>query len=104
MSTMRFVICMLSLSSLVLSAGVAPAQNYPNRPIRIVTTPAGGGSDFTSRLIATNLAPNIGQPVIVDNRASTVLSIDTAAKASPDGYTLTVQGGVLWIFPLLQKA
>ena len=92
------IVLMLSGASLVCS------QDYPTKPIRIITSPAGGGSDFSSRLVAQGLAPYIGQPVIVDNKGSTIISLEVASKALPDGYTLTVQGGVVWIYPLLQKA
>jgi len=78
----------------VLAAGLAAqvaapaqAQNYPVKPIRIVTSPAGGGNDFPARLIARALTGPLGQQILVDNR-STILIADIVAKAPPDGYTL----------------
>lgn len=82
---------------------VAQAQSYPNRPVRIVTSPAGGGNDFAARLIATGLSAPLGQQVIVDNRAGGVVPGDVAARSKPDGYTLLVAGGTFTIGPLLEK-
>jgi tripartite-type tricarboxylate transporter receptor subunit TctC len=84
------------------SAGPAFAQNYPTKPIRIVTAPAGGGNDLPARLIARALSETLGQQLIVDNRP-TVLLADIVAKAAPDGYTLLVTGSSHWIAPLLEK-
>jgi tripartite-type tricarboxylate transporter receptor subunit TctC len=78
------------------------SQAYPSKPIRIVTSPAGGGNDFPARLIARALAAPLGQQLIVDNRA-TVLIADIVAKAPPDGHTLLVTGSAHWIGPLVEK-
>ena len=78
------------------------AQDYPARPIRIVTSPVGGGNDFPARLVAQGIAKTLGQQVIVDNRA-TVLIADIVAKSPPDGYTLLVSGSPHWIGPLVEK-
>ena len=56
-----------------------------------------------ARLIAQGISGPLGQPVIVDNRASGIIPGEIVAKAPPDGYTLLVGGGSLWIAPLLQK-
>ena len=85
-----------------LGAGSAFTQNYPTKPIRIVTSPAGGGNDFPARLIARALAAPLGQQLIVDNRP-TVLIADIVAKAPPDGHTLLVTGSAHWIGPLVEK-
>lgn len=72
-------------------AGYAGAQEYPNRPIRLILPyAAGGGSDLTARIIAEHLSNSLGQNVIVDNRpgASGLLGHTLGAKANPDGYTL----------------
>lgn len=73
------------------SAGVAVAQEYPTKPIRlIVPFAAGGGSDFVGRLIGVKLGEQMGQSVVVDNRpgAASLLGTQTAARAAADGYTL----------------
>src|SRR5262249_10852595 len=77
------------------------AQDYPAKPIRIITTGAGGGSDFASRQIAQGISGPLGQPVIVDNRANALVG-EAGSKAPPDGYTLTLTGASLWLTPLLQ--
>jgi tripartite-type tricarboxylate transporter receptor subunit TctC len=69
------------------------AQHYPSRPIRVILPfVPGGGVDFVGRLVASKLSESMGQPVIVDNRsgAGGALGSELAAKAAPDGYTLTV--------------
>ena len=102
MLTARRSALMPSIAVMLLCAGMVSGQDYPNKPIRIITGGAGGGSDFAARLVAQGITGPLGQPVIVDNRA-TLPAIDAAAKAPPDGYTLYVGGGSLWIFPLLNK-
>ena len=91
-----------SVSLLVLSAGAVSAQNYPNKPIRIVTATPGGSGDFVARLIAQGISSPLGQNIVVENRA-TIMSGELVSKAPPDGYTLLVIGGLFWIGPLLQK-
>jgi tripartite-type tricarboxylate transporter receptor subunit TctC len=82
------------LAVLACSAG-ALAQGYPSKPIRlIVGYPPGGSGDFTTRLIADELAKGLGATVIVENRAGAGGSIasEFVAKSAPDGYTLLNQG------------
>jgi tripartite-type tricarboxylate transporter receptor subunit TctC len=92
--------CIASL--MIFGAGAAGAQNYPVRPIRIVTPGAGGSADFVARLLAHGLAANLGQQVVVDNRPNGVIPGEIVARAMPDGYTLVVSGNSLWIGPLMQ--
>jgi len=71
-------------------SGLAVAQPFPSKPVRlIVPFPAGGGSDVVGRLVAQKLSERMGQQVFVDNRAGAGGSIGTeaAVKAPPDGYT-----------------
>jgi len=65
MSLWRCVMAMFSIGLMILHAGVACGQDYPNKPIRIVNGPTGGGNDFTARLIAPGLSISLGQPVMV---------------------------------------
>lgn len=99
MSKAKLIIAMVSIG---LTAGTALSQDYPSKPIRIVTSPAGGGNDFPARLIARAISGPLGQQVIVDNRP-TVIIADLVAKAPPDGHTLLVTGSAHWIGPLLDK-
>ena len=72
-------------------AALAIAQPYPNKPLRmIVPFPPGGVTDVMSRAVASRLSTDIGQPVVVENRAgaSGIIGAEAAAKAPADGYTL----------------
>jgi len=83
------------VASLALTASVALAQDYPTKTVRIIVASApGGGYDFTGRLLAERLAPELGQPFVVENRVGggTVLGTQTAAAAPADGYTLVMGG------------
>ena len=100
--------CMLIvLLALLGTAGWAPAQNYPTRPVRlIVASSPGGGSDIIGRMVAQKLTEEYGQQFIVDNRggASGVIGTDIVAKAAPDGYTLLIIQPSLTINPsMIQK-
>jgi tripartite-type tricarboxylate transporter receptor subunit TctC len=64
--------------------------------VRIVTGVPGGSLDLTARLIGPKLAERLGQQVIVDNRGG-LISMEIAAKAPADGYTLLLASGSLWI-------
>ncbi|GHU36025.1 MFS transporter [Betaproteobacteria bacterium] len=71
--------------------GLAMAQSYPSRPIKlIVPWPPGGGVDTSARIIAQPLAERLGQPIVIENKAGAAGNIGTAvaAQEKPDGYTL----------------
>jgi tripartite-type tricarboxylate transporter receptor subunit TctC len=88
---MRFAILLLTASL----ATPLFAQDYPNRPVRLISPFAvGGGSDVWARILAPKLSERWGQSVIVENRvgASGNLAADYVAKATPDGYTLVMAG------------
>jgi tripartite-type tricarboxylate transporter receptor subunit TctC len=72
-------------------AAMAQAQDYPNRPIRIVVPfSPGGGGDVLGRLVGQKLSEALNQPVVVENKpgASTIIASDFVAKSAPDGYTI----------------
>src|SRR5258706_10699878 len=101
MPRLRLVAWMFPAGLMVLGAGAASGQNYPGRPVRIVTGVPGGSLDLTARLIAPKLAERLGQQVIIDNRGG-VLSMEIAAKAPADGYTLLLASGSLWTSQFLR--
>jgi tripartite-type tricarboxylate transporter receptor subunit TctC len=73
------------------TSGMAWAQAYPTRPVRVVVGDAAGGApDTVARLIGPLLSERLGQPVVIDNRpgAGTMIATETVVRATPDGYTL----------------
>ena len=86
-------------------ACAATAQTFPSKPIRILTSEPGGGTDFVARMVAQGLSESLGQPVIVENRGggSGVIAGEALAKAAPDGHTLLAYGSTLWIVPLMRS-
>ena len=89
--------CLTSLS--LLSAG-AHAQEYPNKPIRMVVPfPAGGTVDFFARTIGPRLADALGQPVLIENRsgAGGNIAAEYVARAPADGHTLLMGSEIVSI-------
>ena len=77
--------------TLMAAAGLAHAQGYPTKPVRLVAGfPAGGGVDATARAYAQKLSDYWGQPVVVENRAGAngMVGAESVARAAKDGYTL----------------
>ncbi len=77
--------------ALLLAAGIVQAQEWPSKPIRMVVPyPPGGGTDIVARIVNEKLAPELGQPIIIDNKGGAGGSVGTeiAAHAAPDGYTV----------------
>jgi tripartite-type tricarboxylate transporter receptor subunit TctC len=75
----------------VCMAGAASAADYPDHPIRfIVPQAAGSATDNVARILASVIGPELGQPVIVDDRpgGALTLGLDLVAKSAPDGYTI----------------
>jgi tripartite-type tricarboxylate transporter receptor subunit TctC len=79
--------------ALFLASGVALAQGYPARPIRLVVPfPPGGGTDIIAREVANKVATSEGWTIVIDNKPGSGgnIGVDAAAKANPDGYTLVL--------------
>lgn len=100
MRMLRAVTWMFFVGLMMLGAGVASGQNYPNKLIRIITAAPGSANDWGARLIAQEVAPSLGQQMIVENRGG--LGAEVVAKAPPDGYTLLFYGGSVWLLPFLR--
>lgn len=84
----------------------AQAQNYPTRPIRLISPfPPGGANDVLARVIGTKLADRLKGTVVIENRpgAGAVIGISALAKSAPDGYTLVLSGSTLAVAGTLYK-
>jgi len=80
-----------ALIALTAAAAIAPAQQYPAKPIRfLVPFGPGGVGDITARVVAQKMSVSMGQQVIIDNRpgAGGIVASEIVARAAPDGYTL----------------
>jgi tripartite-type tricarboxylate transporter receptor subunit TctC len=91
----------LALSFAALACNIAPsvsAQNYPNKPIKVVVGYAAGGAvDVVARTIGQSLSTSMGQPVVVENKpgAGTNIAVKSVISAEPDGYTLMMAANAL---------
>ena len=100
---MRTIRCLALLFPLGMTVpGTAPAEDFPARPIRILTTEAGGGGDLVARVIGQGISAALGQPVIIDNRG--IRGAEIVAKAPRDGHTLLSYGNPLWLAPFLRDS
>ncbi len=94
-----------ALVALGLVAALSPlqtfAQAWPSKPVRwVVAYPAGGGSDFLARQLSPQLAKQLGQSIVIDNRpgAAGIIGTDNAAKSPPDGYTIVTGDNGAMVF------
>jgi tripartite-type tricarboxylate transporter receptor subunit TctC len=81
------------LVALVAWPGTLPAEVFPNRAVKfIVPFPAGGPADTISRIVTEKMAANLGQSIVIENRAGAggLTGIASVAKAEPDGYTIAI--------------
>src|SRR5436190_14062462 len=86
--------------------GQAQAQNYPTRPIRLISPfAAGGANDVLARALGAKLADRLGTTVVIENRpgAGAVIGIAALARSAPDGYTLVLSGSTLAVAGTLYK-
>lgn len=104
-----YKVLLRSLFLSVLAIGAASAQtkdNYPNRAIKIVVPfPPGGATDIIARVIGHKVSEQIGQPVVIENKAGANgnIAADMVAKAAPDGYTILYNTSSIALSPALYK-
>jgi tripartite-type tricarboxylate transporter receptor subunit TctC len=95
---------MLLCAAVAVPLACAAADSYPSRSLRIIVSfPPGTTTDTLARTVAQRLGEALGQPVIVENRpgAAGNVGLALAAKAPPDGYTLTIGGAAMCINPAI---
>jgi tripartite-type tricarboxylate transporter receptor subunit TctC len=94
-------------AALALGTVASRAQDWPNRPVRMIVPYGPGGiTDVIARLVADRFAKAFGQPFVVDNRggAGGALGTEAVARAPKDGYTIYLAGGApLTVVPQIQK-
>ena len=104
---MNFYVKILALLLALFTASIAPAAEFPTKPIKLVVPfPPGGAVDALGRLVGQKTSEILGQPIVIDNRAGAAGSIgtDIVAKSAPDGYTLLMGStSSLSVIPNLQK-
>jgi len=92
----RYVLSLLLGLSGICVSGLAAAQAYPAKPVRLVVPfPAGGATDILARTISQKASEKLGQQIVIDNRpgAGGTIGSDHVAKSAPDGYTLLIATG-----------
>jgi tripartite-type tricarboxylate transporter receptor subunit TctC len=97
----RLGVVLASFAALLCSLPSAAAQDYPSRPIRVITvTSAGGTSDIFMRALADEIHKGLGQPIVIENRPGGAFNIGAraCAEAAPDGYTICILPGEPIVF------
>jgi len=92
--------------AVLMACGVASAQVYPDKPVRmIVAVPPGGPADILARLVGPRLTEALGQTVVIDNRpgANGNIAYEMAARSAPDGYTFVLVAAGVAINPSLYR-
>ncbi|ART53030.1 ABC transporter substrate-binding protein [Acidovorax carolinensis] len=93
LTSRRHWIGMACAALCTVASPLAFAQDYPNKPVKLVVPyPPGGPTDIVARAVAQKLQERLGQPFVVDNKpgAGANLGAETVARSAPDGYTLVV--------------
>ena len=90
MQLSKYIVTIIT-TFLALASYNALADDYPNRPVKVIVPfAAGGGADIVARAVFQKVSTQLGQPFIIDNKGSAggIIGSDSVAKAPPDGYTL----------------
>ena len=94
-TNLRWLLGSVALAA-ALAGGAAAAQEYPQRPVRMVIgLPAGGSTDVMGRIVSAKLSERLGKQVVVDNRpgANGIIAITLVVNSLPDGYNLIMAAG-----------
>jgi tripartite-type tricarboxylate transporter receptor subunit TctC len=89
--------------ALAAAAGWADAQSYPAKPVRIILSSPGGGTDIVARFAAENMSRSLGAPFVVESRQPNVAAAAYVARSPPDGYTLLVSTASYLVNSLLRQ-
>jgi tripartite-type tricarboxylate transporter receptor subunit TctC len=98
---------LLLAAAALLASGAAHAQDYPNRPIRLlIHTPPGSLVDTLGRIIGADHGERLGQSLIIDSKpgAATMLAVEQLNRAPPDGYTLMINTSEATMLPFLKRS
>jgi tripartite-type tricarboxylate transporter receptor subunit TctC len=95
------VAAVVPIAAMIVATGAVFGQDYPAKPVRLVTSDAGGAGDFVSRTLGQGLTAALGQQFVIENRPANAAEV--VARAAPDGYTLLLYGPTVWITPLVRK-
>ena len=90
---MKNLVCLSMLALALCAPHFASAQDYPIRPVKmIVPFPPAGGTDNVARMFALQVSQDLGQSIMIENRAGAagMIGADAVAKAEPDGYTIVL--------------
>jgi tripartite-type tricarboxylate transporter receptor subunit TctC len=102
-SLTALTIAVAAVHGVTATAASGDAQQYPYKPIRILTSGTGGDDDFLTRIVAQGISGPLGQQLIVDNRPAGAIPGQIVAGSQPDGYTLLSVSGSLWTGQFLRK-
>ncbi len=103
---MKFQLMMVAAVAAAVNTGMATAQNYPVKPVRVVIPwPTGGANDVVGRIVFQRMSEQLGQQFVIDNRggASGTIGADHVAKGPADGYTIMVHSAAHVTNPHLFK-
>ena len=96
---------LLAATALALGVSHTHAQNYPQRPVRLVVPFGAGGPDAIARIVGQQLGTQMGQTFVVDNRpgANGIVGTETVARATPDGHTLLLVSASIAVNPSIYR-